>query len=32
MLTKTEVFVIVIMIIALIFVIYDMGQGRNWSL
>jgi hypothetical protein len=32
MLTKTEIVVVVIMIVALILIIYEMGQGRSWTL
>lgn len=32
MLTKTEIFVIVLMVLALILIVYEMGQGRSWTL
>jgi hypothetical protein len=32
MLTKTEIFVVVLMVLALIFIVYEMGQGRSWTL
>jgi len=32
MLTKTEIIVVVLMIVALILIVYEMGQGRNWAL
>jgi hypothetical protein len=32
MLTKVEAIVILLMVIALILIIYKMGQGLNWTL
>lgn len=32
MLTKAEIVVVVLMIVALILIVYEMGQGRNWAL
>ncbi|QZM13920.1 hypothetical protein ABVS_3396 (plasmid) [Acinetobacter lwoffii] len=32
MLTKVEAIVILLMVIALILIIYEMGQGLNWTL
>ena len=32
MLTKTEIIVVILMVVALIFIVYEMGQGGNWSL
>lgn len=32
MLTKVEAIVILLMVIALILIIYEMGQGFNWTL
>lgn len=32
MLTKAEIVVVVLMIVALILLVYEMGQGRNWAL
>lgn len=32
MLTKTEIAVVVLMIVALILIIYEIGQGGSWTL
>lgn len=32
MLTKAEIVVVVLMIVALILIVYEMGQGHNWAL
>ncbi len=32
MLTKTEIFVVVLMIVALILIVYEIGQGGSWTL
>ncbi|ENX01022.1 hypothetical protein F899_01655 [Acinetobacter sp. CIP 101934] len=32
MLTKTEIVVVVLMIVALILIVYEMGQGGSWTL
>lgn len=32
MLTKAEIFVVILMVLALILIVYEMGQGRNWAL
>lgn len=32
MLTKAEIVVVVLMIVALILIVYEMGQAGNWSL
>jgi len=32
MLTKAEIVVVVLMIVALILIVYEIGQGRNWAL
>jgi hypothetical protein len=32
MLTKAEIVVVVLMILALILIVYEMGQGGSWTL
>ena len=32
MLTKTEIIVVILMVVALIFIVYEMGQGGSWTL
>lgn len=32
MLTKAEIVVVILMVLALILIVYEMGQGRNWAL
>jgi hypothetical protein len=32
MLTKTEIVVVMLIVLALILIVYEMGQGGNWSL
>lgn len=32
MLTKTETIVVILMVLALILIVYEIGQGRNWAL
>lgn len=32
MLTKTEIVVVVLMVLALILIVYEMGQGGSWTL
>lgn len=32
MLTKTEIVVVILMVLALIFIVYEMGQGGSWTL
>lgn len=32
MLTKAEIVVVVLMVLALIFIVYEMGQGGSWTL
>ncbi len=32
MLTKTEIIVVILMVVALIFIVYEMGQGGSWAL
>lgn len=31
MLTKSEIFVVILIVIALILIVYEIGQGRNWA-
>jgi hypothetical protein len=32
MLTKAEIVVVVLMVLALILIVYEMGQGGSWTL
>jgi hypothetical protein len=32
MLTKSEIFVVILIVIALILIVFEIGQGRNWAL
>ncbi len=32
MLTKTEIIVVILIVLALILIVYEMGQGGSWTL